>query len=75
MTTALTDQVLAGDLEAVRAAVKDLPEVDRRRLARSAIRLLREVRAASPAVVDLSNLPGETIHLRPLQPACGAALQ
>ncbi len=43
MPAAVVDQVLAGDLEAVRAAVKDLPEVDRRRLARSAIRLLRDV--------------------------------
>src|SRR5437870_1295249 len=46
MSAALLDQVLAGDLEAVRAAVTDLPEADRRRLARSAIGLLREVRDA-----------------------------
>lgn len=43
MPAAVVDQVLAGDLEVVRAAVKDMPEVDRRRLARSAIRLLRDV--------------------------------
>src|SRR5260370_1940382 len=43
MPAAVVDHVLAGDLEAVRAAVKAVPEVDRRRLARSAIRLLRDV--------------------------------
>jgi hypothetical protein len=46
VTSVLVEQVRAGDMEAIRHAVKGLPEADRRRLSGSAIALLREIRDA-----------------------------
>jgi hypothetical protein len=49
----MLDRVRAGDVDAVRAVAKTLTETERRRLAPSVIRLLRDVRQAYVgAVVD-----------------------
>jgi len=63
MPAAVVDQVLAGDLEVVRAAVKDMPEVDRRRLARSAIRLLRDAEPSPEVVTELRRALGDRSNL------------
>jgi hypothetical protein len=55
----LLDRVVAADLDAVRAGVRDLSETDRRPLAKSAIQLLKEVDDFKFKIIDISN-PGAT---------------
>src|SRR5712691_3825562 len=59
MTSALPERVRAGDLEAIRRAVKGLPEADRRGLAGSAQALLRETRAARMGQITGKTWPYE----------------
>lgn len=50
------DRVRAGDLDAVRAAIKGLPETDRRRLAKPAIEFLRQADDVRFRMFDLSGI-------------------